>query len=160
MKETLSILAASMLLAFSAHADEAHHPEKKGESVEAKAPAQPIIEGTRKLQYNVKKMQAQLDRLAKSKAPDEQQKALAENMQTMHESMMLGKGMAGGGVKCPMMEGGMEMMGKNGMAMMGPGGEGAGPEAMMGRMQQMEKRMDMMQMMMEQMSKPQSLPAK
>ncbi|TRZ56164.1 MAG: hypothetical protein D4S02_16310 [Rhodocyclaceae bacterium] len=160
MKKTLSILAASMLLAFSAHADEAHHPDKKGDSIEVKAPAQAIIEGTRKLQYNVKKMQAQLDLLAKSKAPEEQQKALAENMQTMHESMMLGKSMAGGGMKCPMMEGGMDMMNKKGMGMMGPAGEGAGPEAMMGRMQQMEKRMDMMQMMMEQMNKPQSLPAK
>ncbi|MFA6313372.1 MAG: hypothetical protein WCV99_10630 [Sterolibacterium sp.] len=148
-----------MLLAFSAHADEAHHPDKKGDSIEAKAPAQPIIEGTRKLQYNVKKMQAQLDLLAKSKAPEEQQKALAETMQTMHESMMLGKSMACGGMKCPMMEGGMEMMNKKGMGMMGPAGEGAGPEAMMGRMQQMEKRMDMMQMMMEQMTKAQSAPA-
>ena len=53
---------------------------------------------------------------------------------------------------CPMhKEGGMGMMGK---------GMGAEHEAMMNRMQQLEKRMDMMQMMLEQMMKSGTVPAK
>lgn len=40
-------------------------------------------------------------------------------------------------------------MHKGGMGMMGHGGEGHDPEAMMSRMQQLEKRMDMMEQMMK-----------
>ena len=158
MKSTLSILAASLLLAFSAHAEEAHHPDEKAAAAVAKTPAQPDGEVVKKMQGNVKKMQTQIDRLAKAKTAVERQKLLAEHMQTMRENMMMGKTMAGSGMDCPMMEGGMGMMGKKGMGMMGRGGEGAEQEKMMGHMQQMEKRMDMMQMMMEQMNKSQPMP--
>ena len=69
-----------------------------------------------------------------------------------------GQPAAGAAIDCPMHKDGMGMMGKGGM--MGHGGEGSQHEAMMDRMHQMEKRMDMMQMMMEQMVKAQAAPAK
>jgi hypothetical protein len=55
------------------------------------------------------------------------------------------------GMDCPMHKEGMGMMGKGGMMSHGP--EGGDHDAMMARMHQMEKRMDMMQMMMEKMMK-------
>mgnify|MGYP001594305820 CR=1 FL=1 len=91
MKSTLSILAASLLLAFSAHAEEAHHPDEKAAAAVAKTPAQPDGEVVKKMQGNVKKMQTQIDRLAKAKTTEERQKLLAEHKQTMHENMQLGK---------------------------------------------------------------------
>jgi hypothetical protein len=119
------------------------------------------------MQDNVKKMQPQLDRIAKAKTDAERQKAMAEHMQTMQENMSMARGMqAGMMMDCPMMEGGM--MGKGGMGMMGKGGMGmmgggpgmAGSDDMMAkRMDMMEKRMDMMQMMMQgRMGMPDSTP--
>jgi hypothetical protein len=101
----------------------------------------------------VKKMQGQLDRVAKAKTDEERQKAMAEHMQTMQENMKMARGMQAGMMGCPMMEGGM-MGGKGGMGMMG----GNSPDAMAKHMERMEKRMDMMQMMMEQMTKSASMP--
>ena len=157
MKKTLSVIAASLMLAFAAHAEEAHHPEQKTDATIVKAAVQPSVhhgEAIKKMQDNVKKMRSQLDRIGKAKSDEERQKLMAEHMQTMHENMMIAKGMMGEeGMACPMMKGG-----KGGMAGMGrgmmkdQGGEGAG----MDRMQQMEKRMDMMQMMMERMMQNQS----
>jgi hypothetical protein len=147
MNKTLTVLAAALALAFPAHADDAHHPEKQQDKPAAAAKAPSV----KALQDNVKKMQRQLDRAARAKTADERQKAIAEHMQTMRENMMMGQQMAGGAMDCPMHEGGMGMMGKGGM--MG-GGDPARHEAMMDRMQQMEKRMDMMQMMMERTMKP------
>lgn len=153
MKKTLSVIAASMILAFAAHAEEAHHPEQKTDATVVQ-PSVNHSEAIKKMQGNVKKMRSQLDRIGKAKSDEERQKLMAEHMQTMHENMMIAKGMMGEeGMACPMMKGG-----KGGMAGMGrgmmkdQGGEGAG----MDRMQQMEKRMDMMQMMMERMMQNQS----
>ena len=96
--------------------------------------------------------QAQLERIAAAKTDEERQKAMAEHMQTMQENMKMASGMRAGMMDCPMMEGGM--MGKGGMGMMG----GNSPDAMAKHMERMEKRMDMMQMMMEQMTKSASTP--
>jgi hypothetical protein len=64
-----------------------------------------------------------------------------EHMQSMNENMGMARGMQSGMMGCPMMQGGMGMMGQ-GMA---------GPDDMMSkRMEMMEKRMDMMQKMMQQ----------
>ena len=104
------------------------------------------------MQTNVKKMDAQLKRIAKEKNDTERDRLLGEHMQTMRENMMLAGGMASG---CPMM----------GSGMMGSGMMGSGMGMMMGqgdmteRMQQMDKRMDMMQMMMEQRDKSSPMPA-
>ncbi len=166
---TTSAIAASLAFSAPVFADDAHHPEKAAEA--GVAPAQPAAQQVRKMQDNVKKMQAQLDRVAKAKTDAERQTAMAEHMATMQENMGMARAMQAGMMGCPMTEGGM--MGKGGMGMMGKGGGmgmmGGGPMAggmgggmgMMGggapaagaedRVQQMEKRMDMMQMMMQQM---------
>ena len=129
----LSALAMQPVLA-----DEAHHPDKKTGAPAAAAPA--ADQAIQKMQANTKRMQGQLEQIAKSKDPKQRQKLMQEHMQTMQENMMAGKSMMGGKMDCPMMKDGM--MGQGGM----------GPEAMMERMQKMEKRMDMM----EQTAKPAS----
>ncbi|MFZ2629586.1 MAG: hypothetical protein WAX67_12005 [Rugosibacter sp.] len=163
MKRTLSIVAASMMLAFTVHAEEAHHPEQKADTAVAKAAAQPSGEAIKKMQGNVKKMRSQLDLIAKAKTDEERQKLMAEHMQTMRENMMAAKGMMSGDAACPMMKGGkggmggMGGMGMGGMGMMkGTDGEVSGQGMGMERMQMMEKRMDMMQMKMDAMMKNQS----
>jgi len=156
-KFAMTAIAAALAFSAPVFAEEAHHPEKAGEATSA--PAQPAPQ-VKKMQDNVKKMPAQLDRIAKAKTAEARQKAMAEHMQTMQENMKMAHEMKAGMIMdCPMMAGGM--MGKGGMGMMGGGMMGKGGMGMMGggaapadapdRMQQMEKRMDMMQMMMEQM---------
>lgn len=140
------LLAAAMTM--PAMADDAHHPDKAPAPAASQTKAPAPEQTVKKMQVNVKKMQAQLDRLGKAKNEAEVQSIMAEHMQTMRENMMLGSGMAG--MDCTMMGGGMMGQGMHGMM----GGEGAGHEAMMQRMQQMEQRMDRMQAMMEQMAKP------
>ena len=130
-------LTATLALANPAWADDAHHPEKAQEAAPAKpavtAPAAKADPALQKMEANVKAMKGQLDRIAAAKTDAERRQAIAEHMKTMQDNMRLAQGMAGGMMGCPMMEGGM-MMGGGDMAE---------------RMQQMEKRMDMMQMMLE-----------
>jgi len=139
-KFATTIIAASLAFSAPAYADDAHHVDT------AQGAAVKSVEPVKQMQHNVKKMQSQLSRIGKTKDDAERQKQMAEHMQTMHENMMLAKGMMGDGMGCPMMKGGMDM----GMMQKG---EASDAEPMMQRMQQMEKRMDMMQMMMEQMGK-------
>ena len=83
-----------------------------------------------KMQENMKTMQQQVAKLRATSDPKERQKLMREHMQTMQENMKTMRGMGG-----PMMMGGGPMAGmdpKNQQEMMG-------------------HRMDMMQMMMEQM---------
>jgi hypothetical protein len=152
----LSTLAMQPVLA-----EEAHHPDQK---VGAAAPA--ADQTIQKMQANTKRMQSQLEQMAKSKDPNQRQKLMQEHMQTLQENMMAGKSMMGGMMDCPMMKDGM--MG-GGMGMMGQGMQGGmgmsgGDDMMAKRMEMMEKRMDMMQMMMQtNMGKPQGgleMPAK
>jgi hypothetical protein len=153
-KLAMSAIAASLAFATPAFADDTHHPEKGQEAKVASAkPAAKTAPTVQKMQDNVKKMQAQLDRIAKAKTDEERQMAMAEHMQTMQENMKLARGMQAGMMDCPMMEGGM--MGKGGMGMME---DAAQPGGSSERMQQIEKRMDMMQMMMERTM--QGVPAK
>jgi hypothetical protein len=72
----------------------------------------------------MKTMHAQMDKIRQTADPKEREKLMAEHMKTMQEGMQMMQGMGGG--------------------MMGMMGGGQGP-------QMMEGRMDMMQMMMEQM---------
>ena len=163
MKTTLSTLAAALLLALPAYADDAHHPGQKAApaaSAPAPAPAAkaPAVKAPtvgaplKRMQANVKTMRAQLERIGKTTGEEARRRLLAEHLQTLQESMMLGKEMADDD-HCSMMDGGMAMHGHPGMGMMAPG------NGMMERMQQMEKRIDMMQMMIEQMGKTQPMPA-
>jgi len=93
------------------------------------------------MQERMKTMQAQMERLHKTTDPAERRKLIQEHMQSMRDGMTMMRGMGG-----PM------------MGMMG-GGKGRG---MMGgdpkqREEMMERRMDMMHMMMEQMMQHQQV---
>ncbi|MBU1223797.1 MAG: hypothetical protein KKA22_11745 [Gammaproteobacteria bacterium] len=143
----LSTLAVQPVLA-----DDAHHPDQKAGAVT------PAADQTiQKMQANTKRMQSQLEQMARSKDPAQRQKLMQEHLQTMQENMTAGKSMMGGMMDCPMMKGGM--MG-GGMGMMGgqgmQGGVAGQDDMMARRMEMMEKRMDMMQMMIQSnMDKPQ-----
>jgi hypothetical protein len=156
-------LMLSALAVQPAFAVDAHHPDQKA-GVAAPAADQTI----QKMQANTKRMQSQLEQMAKSKDPVQRQKLMQEHLQTMQENMTAGKSMMGGMMDCPMMKdgmmgGGMGMMGGKG-GMMGQGMQGgmAGQDDMMTkRMEMMEKRMDMMQMMMQKnLGMPQGGPDK
>ena len=86
-----------------------------------------------KMQGNMKAMQAQMDKIHKTTDPKERQKLMQAHMTAMQENMKAMRGMGG-----PMMKGGGEH-----------GGMKDGD--MMKRHEMMANRMDMMQMMMEQM---------
>lgn len=143
---TIALLSVVLLTAIPARAVDEHHPDAKApaaKSTPAPAPKTTAPAVTvKKMQDNVKTLQSQLDRIAKAKTEDERQRAIADHMRTMQENMGLARSMQPEMMMdCPMMGNGM----MGGMGMM----DGAGPD----RMQQMEKRMDMMQTMMEQMTR-------
>lgn len=143
----------------SASAVEEHHPEQQTGATQGVPAAQKAIsapsakadKAVRKLKDNTRKLQAQAEKIAQSRDPKERQKLLREHMQTMRESMMAAN-------QAMMMEGPQDCM-----AMMGgaPGGGMMGGE-MMGDMMKhhatMEKRMDMMQMTLDQLMKSQGQP--
>lgn len=143
-RKTLMCSAALTVAAFvapGAVAVDEHHPDQKP----ATAAAPPV----QKMKENVDKLRAQVDKIAMARDPAERQKLMQEHMQTLRAGMMMAGGM--GGAKGA---GGMGMMG-GGMMMDCPMmGQMMGGDIMMQRMQQMEKRMDMMQMMLEQRQKP------
>ena len=58
------------------------------------------------------RMHTQLQRLAKAKTADKRQKLMDEHMKTMQENMGMATGMQSGMMDCPMMQGGMGMMGQ------------------------------------------------
>lgn len=157
-KIAISALVLALGSAYPAFAEEAHHPEQ----VAAKPVQAPDAEkSVQKLKENARKLQAQTDKITKTRDPKERQKLLAEHMQTLQESMMTAKGMQAGGMNCPMMGGDQ---GGGGMMGMMHGGQGGGmtcgmPGEMMKRHEMMEKRMDMMQMMLENLMKSQGQPA-
>ena len=150
----MTVIAASLAFAAPAFADDTHHPDKAPETKAAPArPAAKSAPAVQKMQDNVRKMRLQLDHIAGAKTDEERQKALSDHLRTMHENMQLARDMQAEMTGCPMMEGGMMRGGGMMGGMMGKGmmGEGMPAGASPDRMQQMEKRMDMMQMMMEQM---------
>ena len=107
------------------------------------------------MQDNMKKMQTQMEKIRATSDPKERQKLMQEHMQSMQDNMKMMHGMGG-----PMMMGadqasGMKMADKKGNLTQGD---------MMKRHTLMEQRMDMMQMMMEQMMQRdqvmESMPAK
>ena len=144
----LSALAMQPVLA-----NDAHHPDQK-----AGAAAPAADQTIQKMEANTKRMQSQLEQMAKSKDPAQRQKLLQEHMQTMQENMMAARSMMGGMMDCPMMSG--MMGGKGGMMGQGMQGSVAVQDDMMAkRMDMMEKRMDMMQMMIQSnRGKPQGGP--
>lgn len=154
MKNLAFIVALTMplLAASAASAVEEHHPDQKPAAATAPAAPRDAEKAVQQMGENVNKLRAQMDKILKTRDPAERQKLVQEHMQTLRASMATAAA-AMGGMPGPggMMGGGMmmdcPMMGQTmGGGMMG--------EQMMQRMQQMEKRMDMMQMMLEQMRKP------
>lgn len=147
----VAAITASLTFVSPVLADDAHHPEK---AAAAKPSAEQSSQTVKQMQDNVKKMRSQLDRVAKSKSSEERQKALAEHMHTMQENMNMAHRMAAGmEMGCPMM----------GQGMMGMGQMGGSPStaAPADRMQQMERRMDMMEQMMKQQGgSPAPMPTK
>ena len=94
------------------------------------------------MQQNMKTMHVQMEKLRTTTDPNERQKLMQEHMQSMQENMKTMRNMGG-----PMMMG----SGQSGGTMaMGRQKDMAGGE-MIQHQAMMEKRMDMMQMMMEQM---------
>jgi hypothetical protein len=146
MRNLLMVALIAALAAPLAYGVDEHHPEKSGPAVKApKSPAKPKAEDktAAQMQDHMKKMQDIMARLQKATDPAERKKLMEEHTKAMQEGMQTMRGM-GGGMMQGMMGGGM--MGqapKDGVAKPGMGGP-MSPEGM-------GRRMDMMQMMMEQM---------
>ncbi|AYH43365.1 hypothetical protein [Azoarcus sp. DN11] len=153
----ITALAMSLAAVSPTWADDAHHPDRApAATAPAAATPAPAPEKTiQRMRDNTTTMQSQLEALAAAKTPEERQKLLMDHMQTMRENMMLGQQIAAGdgpSMGCQMM-GGKGMMG-GGMGMMGGTASDASPDALAQRMHQMERRMDMMQSMMERTAAP------
>jgi hypothetical protein len=170
---TLSIFLVSLLAVPVAQAaDEedhaAHHPGAD-QSEAAPAPDDKAA-GMKmeKMQEQMKKMQEQMEKIHSAKDPQQHQKLMKEHMQSMREGMKMMKGM-GGGMKMEMM-GGKKKGPATGAAEHEHAQDAAGAQGgdqmadcmkmmdgmmgggkMMKKHKMMEDRIDMMQMMMEQM---------
>lgn len=127
---------------------------------EKSAPAKPAMgmdmdKQMPQMQEKMKAMQGQMDKIHKTTDPKERQKLMQAHMQAMQENMKMMRGMGS-----PMMKGG----GEHGGMMMRDMKGGMTEGDMMKRHAMMEQRMDMMQMMMEQMMQHdqamESMPAK
>ncbi|KWT91628.1 hypothetical protein APY03_3239 [Variovorax sp. WDL1] len=96
------------------------------------------------MQANMEKMQQQMEKIGTTTDPKNRQKLMQEHMQTMQETMKMMRGMGS-----PTMKGGGD---PGGMAM---GDKKASMQDgdMKKRQEMTDTRMDMMQMMMEQMMK-------
>jgi hypothetical protein len=149
----VSSLLTSLLVAGAAvFADDAHHPQDKKELIAQTAPAKetkPAVDDVlmKQMLERMKTMQEQMDKIQKTSNPGERQKLLLEHMQTMREQMQDMRGMGGGtmmGMGGGMMGGGM--MGSG--TLRGDTKRGGSPDK---RTEMMERRLDMMQLMMEQM---------
>jgi hypothetical protein len=106
-------------------------------------PAMSADRQTSEMQENMKKMQQQMETIRATSDPKERQKLMREHMEMMQGGMKSMRGMGG-----PMAMGG----GQGGGMAMGEGkGKGMGSGDMMQRHEMMEKRIDMMQLMMAQM---------
>ncbi len=156
------MIAAMMAAALAAPLALAQTPAKADKAATPQASDADMDKYYSAMQERYKKMQDQMARLSKTTDPKERQKIMEEHWKTMHEGMdaMMGRGGMGRGM---MMGGGMGPGGGG----MGPGGRmgpgpcvGMGPmspEMMSQRQRCMEQRMDMMQMMMDQMIQRQGL---
>jgi hypothetical protein len=152
----ISAITACALSAPIASAQEKLAPTKPAMNMdmgkpaqERPAPAMPAMSEDMekqmpKMQANMEKMQQQMEKIGTTTDPKERQKLMQEHMQTMQENMKTMRGMGG-----PMMKG----EGKPGGMMMGDKKGSMKDSDMKKRQEMTETRMDMMQMMMEQMMK-------
>lgn len=131
--------------AFTAFAEDAHHPGKEGVAPAAGITTDGDMNNRlERMQEQMRKMQAQMQRIHETKQPQERQKLLQEHMQGMREAMKMMRGMRGpmmqdgapqtGGMGPGMMMGGDGMMGGGMMDMMMGGMGGRGGTGMMNMM--------------------------
>lgn len=131
-------IAAASMGAFAQNSDEHkdHHPAGTTSSAAAtkKSPAKSVnADKMASMDKQMKAMQAMHEKMASAKTPEERQALMAEHMKTMQDGMGMMKQMGG-------MSGMGEMQGGKGMS-----------GNMADRQQMMEKRMDMMESMMQMM---------
>lgn len=121
-----------------------------------------------KLKENAARLQTEVARIAAAGDDAARGKAVAAYLQSLGEGMALAHALDPNGVNCPMGWGGAGMMGYGmmGYGMTGPGTMGpgmmgygaAGGDDQAARLQAIEARMGMMQMLMQQMMGGQQLP--
>ncbi len=116
---------------------------QQSEPPKGDASAQEMDKRMQQMQEHMKQMHAQMEKLQKTTDPKERQKLMEEHMKAMREHMSMMRDLGG----CHMMGG--QAAGGRADASMGCGAVHAvDPKR---RQEMMEGRMDMMQMMMEQM---------
>ena len=140
MKFIRPLLFASTLalVAIASWAEDAHHPEAAASAARASkaapakaAPARPAAEESiKKMDQQMMTMRAMHDKMMNAKTPQERSGLMAEHMKSMQDGMAMMGGMAGAG--------------KDGM-------KGRQPSDMATHHQMMEKRMEMMEAMMQMM---------
>lgn len=141
-------VAAASMGSFAQNADEHkdHHPAGATSTAATakKSPAKSVnADKMASMDKKMKDMQAMHEKMASAKTPEERQALMAEHMKMMQDSMGMMKQMGG-------------MSGMGGMQ----GGKGMSGN-MADRQQMMEKRMDMMESMMQMMiDRTPSAPAK
>jgi hypothetical protein len=143
MKPLIAALVAGLLTLSS----NAQAQQPKGTPDATPSHAAPATDMA-KMQEQMRTMEEQMQRLRNTTDPAERKKLMDEHMELMQEHMTLMRSMGG-----PMMGGGM-MGGEKGPGMMGQGGppkSGAPAAVPDERMRRMEERVDMIQLMMEQM---------
>jgi len=129
------LLTVAILLAFplpSLYAVDAHHPEKQAQGKSSQMAGQKGMSGGMmgNMQTHMKKMMQQMQEIHEARDPDKRDQLTEEHMQSMQEGMKMMKGMGGG------------MMMSKGKPM---------GDDMRTRMDMMEQRIEMIQMMMDQM---------
>ncbi|CAG0953292.1 hypothetical protein BURK1_00315 [Burkholderiales bacterium] len=141
MKTSLAIVVGAVVL-LAAEAPRAQDAKAPASSpgTAAMQPASPMGMGHQmgQMDEHMKKMQALREKMASATTPEERQRLMTEQRQEMQQGMAMMPGMQKGGA----------MMGGAGMGMTGRKG---GPADQATRMQMMEKRMDMMQSMIQAM---------
>ncbi|MGE0387564.1 MAG: hypothetical protein AB7Q97_22780 [Gammaproteobacteria bacterium] len=144
---TSAILGISLVVSMAPSADDSHHPEQtQGKEATPAASPQSGPASSDPMQERMKKMQDLMGRIEKTADPAARQKLMQEHLQQMHDGMAMMRG-AGGGMGMGMMDGRGAQKAKQ---LDGRGGcLGTGENGMP------ESRMNMMQMMMDQMMKHQ-----
>jgi hypothetical protein len=154
------LLSVVMISASAVWANDVHHPEQAGQQPVAgdaagadKAKVALHDPSASEKQFDqtrqrMKKMLAQMDKIHETRDPKERQRLMDEHMQMMRDTMQAMRGMGG-----PMMG---TMEGKDrAVSSEKPESHTAGMSNAM-RLDRLEKRLDMMQLMMEQMMDRQS----
>lgn len=144
-------LIATLLFVSSLSAAHAQTPGKSPPTpLPESSPDRQTGSGMQDMRASMKKMQEQMAKIRSTSDPAERQKLMAEHMATMREAM--GTMMKTDGSGMGMMPGGGMMRGDAKKSTIEQE-----PNYMRGRMGMMEQRVDMMQMMMEQMMQHQDM---